>query len=333
MSVVASRPSTVRRQSTLLFLTIVVLFGSESLGHAADKLRVSHCYIGGAILPLWMAKEAGLYQREGLDVELISIQGNPATAALIAGEIDLLYCIPHNTISAIANGADVVFISSIYNRMQYRIVAGADIEKPQQLKGKTIGVARIYDVSHFYIRLALQRFGMNADQDIRLIAAGGQSDRVLALKSGRVAATIVNPANALILEKSGFKTVIDLESLNFPVVGNMMAAKRSTVRERRPVLIRFMRAFVAGLKKIQSEPEFSKKVLAKYLRLQDKAVIEENYRFNSGHYLESVPTIPLEGLRYAVESLIPTVPAAKNLKAESIIDSSILDAALREPGK
>jgi NitT/TauT family transport system substrate-binding protein len=314
-------------------LIIVVLCCSESLGRAADKLRVSHCYIGGAVLPLWIAKEAGLYQREGLDVELIWIQGNPATAALIAGEIDLLHCIPHNTISAIANGADIVFISSIYNRMQYRIVGTADIEKPQQLKGKTIGVARVYDVAHFYIRLALQRFGMNADQDVRLISAGGQSDRVLALKSGRVAATIVNPANALILEKSGFRTVIDLESLNFPVVGNMMAARRTTIKERRSVLVRFTRALVAGLKKIQNEPEFSKKVLAKYLRLQDKAVIEENYRFNSGSYLESVPAIPVEGLRYAVESLIPTVPAAKNWKAESMIDTSILDAALREPGK
>jgi NitT/TauT family transport system substrate-binding protein len=314
-----------------VIVTLIAVFCSES--RAADKLRVSHCYIGGAVLPLWIAKEAGLYQREGLDVELIWIQGNPATAALIAGEIDLLHCIPHNTISAIANGADIVFISSIYNRMQYRIVGAADIEKPQQLKGKTIGVARVYDVAHFYIRLALQRFGMNADQDVRLISAGGQSDRVLALKSGRVAATIVNPANALILEKSGFRTVIDLESLNFPVVGNMMAARRTTIKERRSVLVRFTRAFVAGLKKIQNEPEFSKKVLAKYLRLQDKAVIEENYRFNSGNYLESVPGIPVEGLRYAVESLIPTVPAAKNLKSESMIDTSILDAALREPGK
>ena len=316
-----------------MIVTLIAVFCSESLGRAADKLRVSHCYIGGAVLPLWIAKEAGLYQREGLDVELIWIQGNPATAALIAGEIDLLHCIPHNTISAIANGADIVFISSIYNRMQYRIVGTADIEKPQQLRGKTIGVARVYDVAHFYIRLALQRFGMNADQDVRLISAGGQSDRVLALKSGRVAATIVNPANALILEKSGFRTVIDLESLNFPVVGNMMAARRTTIKERRSVLVRFTRAFVAGLKKIQNEPEFSKKVLAKYLRLQDKAVIEENYRFNSGNYLESVPAIPVEGLRYAVESLIPTVPVAKNLKAESMIDSSILDAALRESGK
>ena len=323
----------VPRLSTTLFLTIAVLFLSQSISHAADKLRVSHCYIGGAILPLWMAKEAGLYQREGLDVELISIQGNPATAALIAGEIDLLHCIPHNTISAIANGADVVFISSIYNRMQYRIVAAPDIEKPQQLRGKTLGVARVHDVAHFYVRLALQSAGMNADQDIRVLAVGGQTERVLALKSGRVAATIVNPANALILEKSGFRTVIDLESLSFPVVGNMMAAKRSTLRERRPVLVRFMRAFLAGLKRIQNEPEFSKKVLAKYLRQQDKAIIEENYRFNSGPYLESVPSIPLEGLRYAVESLIPTVPATRNLKAESMIDTSILDAALREPVK
>ena len=95
----ASRPVYFHRLATGLFLTIVALLGSESLGRAADKLRVSHCYMGGAILPLWVAKEAGLYQREGLDVELISIQGNPATAALIAGEIDLLYCIPHNTIS------------------------------------------------------------------------------------------------------------------------------------------------------------------------------------------------------------------------------------------
>ena len=329
---VANKLAHCRRLATGLFLTFIVLCCSESLGRAADKLRVSHCYIGGAILPLWVAKEAGLYQREGLDVELISIQGNPATAALIAGEIDLLYCIPHNTISAIANGADVTFISSTYNRMQYRIVAAPDIERPQQLKGKTLGVARIHDVAHFYVRLALRRFGMN-DQDIRVLAVGGQTDRVLALKSGRVAATIVNPANALVLEKSGFKTIIDLETLNFPVVGNMTAAKRATVRERRQVLIRFMRAFLVSLKKIQNEPDFSKKVLAKYLRLQDKAVIDENYRFNSGNYLESVPAIPLEGLRYAVESLIPTVPAAKSLRAESMIDTTILDAALQEPGR
>lgn len=314
----------------LIGAVAIFVFGG-SVGTAADKLRISHCYIGGAVLPLWVAKEAGLYQREGLDVELIWIQGNPATAALIAGEIDLLHCIPHNTISAIANGADLVFISSIYNRMQYRIIAGPEIAKPQQLRGKTIGVARIHDVSHFYIRMALQRFGMNADQDIRIIAAGGQGDRVLALKSGRVAATIVNPANALILEKSGFKTVIDLETLNFPVVGNMMAAKRSTIKERRAVLVRFMRAFVGGIKKIQSDPEFSKKVLAKYLRVQDRDILDENYRFNSGSYLENVPAIPLEGLRYAVESLVPTVPAAKNLKTEAMIDNSILDAALREP--
>src|SRR5581483_6490106 len=137
---------------------------------------------GGAILPLWMAKDAGFYEREGLDVEQIWIQGNPATAALIAGEIDALYCIPHNTISAIAGGAELLFVASIYNRMQYRIVAGAGIDKMEQLRGKIVGVARLQDVAHFYLRLALKRFGMS-DRDVQMAAVGGQSDRVLALKN------------------------------------------------------------------------------------------------------------------------------------------------------
>ncbi len=262
-------------------------------------------------------------------MELISIQGQPAVAALIAGEIDLLYCIPHNVISAMAGGADLLFIASIYNRMQYRIVAAPGIEMAEQLRGKIVGVARVHDVSHFYMRLGLQRLGMNPEQDIRVISVGGQNDRVLALKSGRVAATIVNPANALILEKAGFKTVLDLESLGFPVVGNTMAVRRNMVKERRATLVKFLRAFMAGVKKIQSEPELSKKVLARYLRLKDGDVIEENYRFNSGQLLESVPAIPLQGLRYAVDSLIPTVPAAKGLKAESLIETSILDEAVK----
>src|SRR4029078_1491470 len=117
-----------------VFLAIVAL--APSVLGAADKLRVSNCYIGGAILPLWMAKDAGFYEREGLDVEQIWIQGNPATAAMIAGEIDLLYCIPHNTISAIAGGADLLFVASIYNRMQYRIVAGAGIHKMDEVPRK-----------------------------------------------------------------------------------------------------------------------------------------------------------------------------------------------------
>lgn len=291
---------------------------------AADKLRVSNCYIGGGILPLWMAKDAGYYEREGLDVEQIWIQGNPASAALIAGEIDVLYCIPHNTISAIANGADLQFVASIYNRMQYRIVAAPGIERVDQLKGKILGIARIHDVSHFYVRLALQRFNMSADRDVQVAAVGGQSDRVLALKNGRVAATIVNPANALVLEKAGFKTILDMETLNFPVVGNMSAVRRSMLRERRPLVVKFVRALVKSMKRIQDDPELSKKILAKNLRLQDKAVIEENYRFNSGKNLEAFPTLPLDGLRYAIESLIPTVPNAKNLKAEALIDPSVL---------
>jgi NitT/TauT family transport system substrate-binding protein len=303
---------------------LLALLVSVVSTRAADKLRVSNCYIGGAILPLWMAKDAGFYAREGLDVEQIWIQGNPAAAALIAGEIDILYCIPHNIISAMAGGADLQFVASIYNRMQYRIVAAPGIDKIEQLKGKTIGIARIHDVSHFYFRLALQRFGMNAERDVRMAAVGGQNDRILALKNGRVAATILNPANAMVLENSGFKTILDMETLNFPVVGNMTAVRRSTLKERRPVVVKFLRALVASMKKIQEDPELSKRILAKNLRLQDKAIIEENYRFNSGKYLESIPTMPLDGLRYAIDSLIPTVPAAKNLKAEALIDPSIL---------
>ncbi len=316
---------------SLLFL-VVFLSIVPSLARSAEKLRVSHCYIGGAIMPLWVAKEAGLFNREGLDVELIAIQGQPAVAALIAGEIDLLYCIPHNVISAIAGGADLLFVASVYNRMQYRIVAAPGIDKPDQLKGKIVGVARVHDVSHFYMRLGLQRVGMNPEQDIRVVAVGGQNERVLALKSGRIAATIVNPANALILEKAGFKTVLDLETLGFPVVGNTMAVRRSAIKDRRAMLVKFLRAFMAGVKKVQGEPEFGKKVLAKYLRLKDHDVIEENYRFNSGALLESVPAIPLQGLRYAVDSLAPTVPAAKNLKAESMIDTGILDEAAKGGG-
>ena len=317
------------RRVIVLALAVISFLFVPPFARSAEKLRVSHCYIGGAVMPLWVPKEAGLFNREGLDVELIWIQGNPAVAALIAGEIDLLYCIPHNAISAMAGGADLLFIASIYNRMQYRIVAAPGIERAEQLKGKIVGVARVHDVSHFYMRLGLQRLGMNPEQDIRVVAVGGQNDRVLALKSGRVAATIVNPANALILEKAGFKTVLDLELLGFPVVGNTMAVRRSTVRERRATLVKFLRAFMAGVKKIQSEPELSKKVLAYYLRLKDRDVIEENYRFNSGQLLESVPAIPLQGLRYAVESLFPTVPAAKGLKAESMIETGILEEAMR----
>jgi ABC-type nitrate/sulfonate/bicarbonate transport system substrate-binding protein len=306
-----------------LLLALFCSLNANSL-RAADKLRVSNCYIGGAILPLWMANDAGFYQREGLDVEQIWIQGNPSTSALISGEIDLLYCIPHNVIAGIAGGADLQFIASIYNRMQYRIVAAPGIDKVEQLKGKVVGIARIHDVSHFYMRLALKKLGMNPDQDVRVISTGGQADRTLALKNGRVAATILNPAFALTLEKDGFKTILDIETLNFPVVGNMSAVRRAFLKERRPVAVRFIRALVASMKKIQDDPELSKKILARNLRLQDKAIIEENYRFNSGKFLEAFPTLPIEGLRYAIDSLVATVPAAKNLKAEALIDGSIL---------
>jgi ABC-type nitrate/sulfonate/bicarbonate transport system substrate-binding protein len=308
----------------LVFILLLPLHGMS-----AEKMRVSHTYIGGAVLPLWIPKEERIYDRQGLEVELIWIQGNPAVAALVSGQIDLLYGIPHNAISAVAGGADLVFIGSIYNRMQYRIVAQSGIERVEQLKGKLLGIARIHDVSHFYVRLALERFGMHPDQDVKVIATGGQNDQVLALRSGRVAATIVNPANALLLEKLGFRTVLDLETLGFPVIGNVLAIRRSGLQQRRAVVSRFLSAVLGGIKRIHGDPEASKNVLAKYLRLTDRDVIEENYRFDSGQFLESVPTVLLEGLRYAIESLIPTVPAAKALRAESLVDPTVLEEAMK----
>jgi hypothetical protein len=96
------------------------------------------------------------------------------------------------------------------------------------------------------------------------------------------------------------------------------------LKERRPVVVKFVRALAASMKKLQADPELSKKILARNLRLQDKAIIEENYRFNSGKTFESFPTLPLDGLRYAIDSLTPTVPNAKNLRAEALIDPSVL---------
>jgi len=104
----------------------------------------------------------------------------------------------------------------------------------------------------------------------------------------------------------------------------MTGARRAFLKEKRPLAVRFVRALVASMKKIQDDPDLSKKILARNLRLQDKAIIDENYRFNSGKFLEPFPTLPLDGLRYAIDSLVPTVPAAKNLKAEALIDPSIL---------
>ena len=91
--------------------------------------------------------------------------------------------------------------------------------------------SRIHDVSHFYVRLALKKFNMNADQDIRVISTGGQADRTLALKNGRVSATILNPAYAMSLEKDGFKTILDIETLNFPVVAPLGTAVWIAVSE------------------------------------------------------------------------------------------------------
>ena len=112
-----------------------------------------------------------------------------------------------------ASGADLQFIASIYNRMQYRIVAATGIDKVEQLKGKVVGIARIHDVSHF--------FGVSPDRSLapdeaREISTGGRPTDTLALKNGRVAATILNPANAMVLENAGFKTILDIETLELP---------------------------------------------------------------------------------------------------------------------
>jgi ABC-type nitrate/sulfonate/bicarbonate transport system substrate-binding protein len=313
---------------TAFAIALAVGFGAGRVESAAapEKLVGIHsARVMSQSLP-WMAHEGGLFNKHNLDFSLVFISSSGiVTAALLGGDAEMTVTGGIGNVAAYARGStDVVFIGGIKNTMTQTLVAGGNIKKPEDLRGKKIGVSRIGGNSHYFTVQALRRFGMDANRDVQFIQTGGDPETFAAFVSGQIdVANLTPPTDAVAIAK-GYHYVIYGPDLKIPYAATAFVTKKSVIAKRPQVIGNFMRAMAETAKVMHTDREFVYKVLGKYLRVTDRNVLDSAYNAEI-KVLEPRLAIKPESLQAILDELAATDPRAKKIKPQELIDNRYLD--------
>ena len=246
---------------------------------AAEKLTViNSSTVMSQCLPN-VAQEAGLYRKHNLDSQLVYIASSGmVTAALLAGESEVAMTGAVGFVRAFAQGStDFVFIGSNKNILTHSIIAAAELRRPEDLKGKKIGVTRLGSNTHYFVIQVFKRLGLDPGRDATFIQTGGATENLAALLNGSIdAAAMTAPAEAQAIAR-GYRYLIYGRDLNLPYAAASFATRRSVLAKRPQAVGQFMRAMAEAAKILHTDKEFIYKVLGKQWRVTDRKVLDAAY--------------------------------------------------------
>ncbi|HEY7221275.1 MAG TPA: ABC transporter substrate-binding protein [Candidatus Binatia bacterium] len=293
---------------------------------AAEKLVGLQSAPSIAMALPWFAEEARLYSKHDLDFQLVYIASSGiVTAAMSRGNGSVAIVGGEGPIRAYLSGnTDFVFIGSVKNVLTHSIMGKPEIKKPEDLKGKRVGVGRIGGNSHYFTVLAMRRKGLDPLRDANLIQTGGAPETFLALSSGAVdAASITTPQDtrAAFL---GFNYVIDGREIKPPYVATGFVTLRSVIAKRPKVVSQFMHTMAESFKLMITDRELAYKIMAKKINLTDRKVFDTAYT-QELKVLEPKLDIKAGAIQATLDEISRTDARAKQVKPEQLIDRRFLE--------
>jgi ABC-type nitrate/sulfonate/bicarbonate transport systems, periplasmic components len=300
------------------------------LSHGADapaarKVRMAFTSLSSVMCPPWIAREAGIFNKHGLDVEVIATPtGVEGMNALIAGEVQFLQISGGTTASAALGGADVTVVGTTLDSLVQSLMARPEIEKPEQLKGKSLGITRFGTSIDVGARLALRHFGLAPERDVAIVQVGGMESMVTALQTNRIQAGILSyPAITQAL-KLGHRVMLEVASLGIPYAFTGMTTRGRLIRDDADLVRRYMMAQTEAIARAKRDKNFALRVMGKYLRTTNPAALAESYDIDVQKYMLRVPLTTFEAMKSVLEDLAGRIPKAKDAEPRKFFDDSFV---------
>jgi len=307
----------------ILYVLVTILCAGKSYG--ADKLVGLHSAPAVSQSLPWIAREAGIFKKYNLDFDLVYIQAAAAAAAsLIGGDAEIGLTGGIAIIRAYLQGVqDFVFIGANKNVLTHSIVARPEIKKPQDLKGKRIGVFRFGSNNHYFAMQALPRYGLDPNRDVILRQTGGGLGDVAALVNGALDASVMLTYGETAVAQ-GFHYLVYGPDVRIPYGAAVFVTRQAVLNRRPQVVAQFMRAMAEAAKIFHTDRVFTYKVLAKYLRINDPKVLDASYKYEV-KALEPRLEIKAEAIQAILDEVSATDPRAKSVSVAQLIDRRYLD--------
>ncbi len=286
-----------KRTWPALFAALIVFIGSATpaLDGRAYPFRVSYGGTAGYQLPLWVNKELGFSKKYGVDLEIILIQaGSPNIQALLGGSLQLTQTAASSAVIGANQGAPVVIVATLENKLPMLLISRPEIKEPQQLRGKVIGINRFGGSNDAAILMAVKAWKMQPS-DIKMLQTGGTSARMAALMTKKVDATVQSYPEIYQARKMGMNVLADIGDFGF-YTNTSNIVTRSYLKQNRAAIKGFIKGQIEGMHYVKTNKEGSLKILRKHLQITDSEAVEGTHEFFAKRLARS-PRTELEGIK------------------------------------
>lgn len=310
----------------LMLACVSILLGviPTQAGEGLQKLRLAYASMTSAFAIPWIAKEAGIFRRRGLDVEIVYIASAPRTIqTLISGGVDVAAIGGGSGIDAKLAGADTVFVATAVNRVLLYMVAAPEIWRVEDLRGKSVGATRIGTLTDFFTRYYLRQAGLVPDRDVIVRGTGGLPETVAALKAGQIHAGTFGFPAVLQARAAGFHVLVDYatQGLRYPLSG--IVVTQSMIRAREPAVRSFLEAFIEGIHRFRTDPAFAIDVMGRYTRTTDRKILEESQRVYASAF-ERVPYPDPEDIKLVLIQVGDNNPRARSADPRDFVEGRLI---------
>lgn len=330
---------------TPLLVSLLFLFFSAGVPVTAlaqsKKLAVGISALSAGYSPLYIAKEAGFFEKYGVDVDLVLMQTGPIVHGIIAGDVKLAGVGATRIVASALEGSGIFMLAAMNDRQPYVLLTPPEIKNASQLKGKKVGVTQFGGLDDTAMRFALLKLGLHPDKDVTIILAGGKATRFSALQKGAIAATVIDPPYTLEAKKLGLNFLFDFIESSPKTVYGTISAKDSFIKQNPDTIRNFLKAYIHAVHFYKSRKPESIKIMAKYMRIEMPGKAEEmEETYNA--FVKSQkckPYIETENVQNLLNELGERMPKARSADPKRLVnqqflkeldESGFIDSACRE---
>ncbi|OGQ83118.1 MAG: hypothetical protein A3F90_20230 [Deltaproteobacteria bacterium RIFCSPLOWO2_12_FULL_60_19] len=317
-------------------LLIAVFFALLPPHPPAVAQELKRIYYGttasAAHLPVWVAKDTGIFARHGLDVEPVQIRGGSLIAlVIITGDLPLSGVGAESVVAARAAGGDVVLLACPIDADPVYLITRPEIKSAADLKGQASAVTRYGSSTHFYLRAALKQVGLDPERDVTVLQLGAGPEMVAALEVGRIAVAALTTRYAIPFLQRGWPVLVDLSKTDLIYPASCVTSSRAFIRTEPKTTEDFLRAYVAAIHLIRKDQSLAEKSFAKWLREKDPAIVKQSVAAYA-RLFKPVPFVPDKGIENVVKDLVRKRPEFKEYLGwpEPFRENGPLERALRD---
>jgi ABC-type nitrate/sulfonate/bicarbonate transport system substrate-binding protein len=304
----------------LFVLAVLCIVGSGS-APAQTKMTVAYSSIGPMATGIWIAKESGAFEKYGLQTDIILITSGPVSVqSLIGGDLQVVSAASNAVMNAVLNGAPIVAVGGTANRPYHRLFVQPEINRLEDLRGKTLGVTRFGSITDNLTRILLRRNGLEGAVNVRQM--GGTIEVAAAFQNRLIAGAVTSELR--VSPPSQLKILVKLVEMGIPYSMNMLAVQREYHRRNPDAVEAMVKAYADGIAFLHHNKERSIKIITKYSRLSDPKSIQEFYN-DSITYLDRIPRAEPEAVNTILEFM-----GKKGTPLETFMDNTIIDRLSRE---